>query len=199
MIFRPVQGGYTYRKLLYWVKSSNRFRFRAVLFLCVLGYPLRDFLFNFLGSAAFWTHFYFTYLFRPMGGSFNKEPWQVMHKRNKISELPPSRNHIKRLNDEESIYKLYVENEKALRFKIFNEVDIVRTRCLFAHPSRETNGVVEGEILRNEQDKIVEGMKVMMAEFGVSKGIWRDIGEAFKQGDDMERKKVREEFKRLVS
>ena len=69
-----------------------------------------------------------------------------------------------------------------------HQVDIFRTRGLFHHPSRETNGVIEGELYRNEQDKIVETMKVMMAEYCVKKGIWKNLSEAFREGDEMKKK-----------
>lgn len=199
MIIRAFQGGFTTRKFLYWVRSSIRFRFGGVIFLCTFAYIIREALLQYGSSFAFWLHFYFVHLVRKPGAGIEKIPFQSLNPRGIISELPPSPNVVKKLHDDESKYKLYVENEKYLRFKTFNEIDIARTRCLYAHPSRETNGVVEGEILRNEQNKIVESMKIMIAEFGVNKGIWKDINEAFKQSDESERKKTRESFKQILS
>ena len=197
MIIRPFQGGYTYRKLVHWSKSLNRFRFHTVVALCVFAYPIKEQLYAFFGFISYAGLVMYGSIMRPVTATLPNKPFQEMNPKNKIGFLPPSKNVIRKTFDESNAHDLYVESEKVMRFKMVNESDLVRTRALYAHPSRETNGVVEGEIFRNEQDKIVESMKVMMAEFGISKGIWKSIGEAFRVEDEIKTRKRREYLRSL--
>lgn len=197
MIIRPFQGGYSYRKLVHWTKSLNRFRFQAVVALCLFSYPIKVFLLSFCGYISYGAMMMYVTLFRPITASLPNKTFQEMNPKNMIGFIPPSKNVIRKTFDETNAHDLYVDNERILRFKMINESDLVRTRALYAHTSRETNGVIEGEIYRNEQDKIVESMKIMMAEFGISKGIWKSLNDAFQKGDEIKTRKRREYLKSL--
>jgi hypothetical protein len=197
MIIRPFQGGFTHRKLVYWGRSFNRFRFQAIVVACLFAYPFKVELVSFIGHYMNLLAIFYVSIFRNPAANMPNQPLLYMNPANQIAFLPPNPKYFKKTFDVDDIHKLYVDNQKVERFKTLNEVDVVRTRCLYAHPSRETNGVVEGELLRNEQDKIVDSMKVMMAEFGVSKGIWKNVADAFRKGDEIERRRVREIMKGL--
>lgn len=111
---------------------------------------------------------------------------------NAVSFVPPSQKYLKfsvDANDEEQLEK---ENNLYMKYREMYTVDIIRTSGFVHHPSRETNSIVEGEIFKNEQDKIVESMRIMMAEFGVKKGIWHDLNHAFAQSDSIRAKRFRQ-------
>jgi hypothetical protein len=110
-----------------------------------------------------------------------------------VSYLPPSQSFFSSTIDAETELQRKIEEEKIMRFKEIHMVDIVRTLAFFPHPSRETNAPLQAAMFRNEQDKIVESMKVMMAEFCVKKGIFGRVDEAFEWGDRKRERKFFEE------
>ena len=111
---------------------------------------------------------------------------------NKVSFHPPSQKYFPDSLDEEELLKSKLERESYVRFQELNLVDIIRTSGLVHHPSRETNSIVEGELLRNHQDKIFQSMRVIMAEYCVKNGIWKDLDEAFHHGDMIKRNRFRQ-------
>jgi citrate lyase alpha subunit len=117
-----------------------------------------------------------------------------MNPYNQVSFLPPSPNYFCDYLEKEKEAERLTEEELYSRFKETNYVDLIRTRGFVHHPSRETNSIVEGEIFRNEQDKIVESMRIMVAEYGVKKGIWKTINHAFQESDNLKKKKFKQIF-----
>lgn len=115
---------------------------------------------------------------------------------NKISEFMPSQNYFSKDFDKEKQLRYDIEMLKIETYKLIHNVDIIRTSGFVNHPSRETNSILEGEIYKSEQDKIVESMRVMMAEFGVRKGIWENLNDAFRKNDEIKKKRMQLEIRR---
>ena len=94
-----------------------------------------------------------------------------MNMYNQVSFYPPSSNYFRRPEDDESNIASMVEDYKLDRYKEINKVEIARASGFVHHPSRETNSILEGEMLKNDQNRIFESMRIMMAEYCVTKGI----------------------------
>ncbi|OMJ90752.1 hypothetical protein SteCoe_6829 [Stentor coeruleus] len=196
MIFRGFQGGFFLRKSYMWFKSMNRFRFQGLIILILFSFPFSYNTIEQVFNSIFSVFQYYALYFRPHKSIPWNLPITTMNPFNKISEFMPSQNYFSDDYDREKKLRYDIEKLKIDTYKLIHNVDIIRTSGFVHHPSRETNCIVEGEIYRSEQDKIVESMRVMMAEFGVRKGIWQNLNDAFRKNDEIKKKRMQLEIRR---
>ena len=111
---------------------------------------------------------------------------------NIVSFLPPSRKYFQFSLDQDRQAKFEIEQNEFWKYKEMHMVDIIRSSGFVHHPARETNAIVEGEMLKNDQDRIVESMRIMMGEHCVKIGIWKDLKEAFSKSDMIREKRFRQ-------
>lgn len=104
---------------------------------------------------------------------------------------PPSLNYFNETFDAEETISKNVELEKIQKFHDINYVEILRCSGFVNHPSRETNLIVEGEIFKNEQNKLIESMRLTLAEYLVKIRVWKDIDEAFREHDKIKSNRFR--------
>lgn len=105
-----------------------------------------------------------------------------------VSFLPPDIRLYTWNGDPDERMAAQIQQDKYSEFIQTMLLDITRNQGFIHHPSRETNSYVEGALLQEDQNMLVENMRYLIAEECVKRGVWKSVSEALEERENLRRK-----------
>mmetsp|Transcript_15708 Transcript_15708/g.28684 ORF Transcript_15708/g.28684 Transcript_15708/m.28684 type:complete len:196 (-) Transcript_15708:2047-2634(-) len=179
---RLLQGGFTWRKSWRWCVQIHRFKGRMLLLGAVGIAPFYVELKKLSADMIVPLYFWWTDLFRPethFTYNLNARAMTMFE----TKPMTPPHYDINYFQQEwyENVL-VSIRERKQFDFRNAHRLDIVRNSGFVHHPSRETSAIVEGALLQEEQNQLVDNLRYRIAEEMVSKGVWKSVEEAYSEG-----------------